>query len=283
MSVDAVARVGLQASLRRALQQHEFLLHYQPQVDARSGRIVGLEALIRWQQPDGGLMPPAEFIPSAEQSGLIIPIGEWVLNEACRQAMVWRAKLAPDLVIAVNLSVAQFARGNIVDAVLGALNRSGLPPQALELELTESVLLRDTDFALQTMSALKNIGVRLAIDDFGTGFSSLAYVKRLTVDKLKIEHSFVKEMVENPQDAAIVRAIVELAHTLQLEVIAEGVETAAQLAMLRGYGCDQIQGFLISRPLPPEDIPQALHWKAVAASLPSIADDDWQDGLIALP
>lgn len=283
MSVDAVARVGLQASLRRALQQHEFLLHYQPQVDARSGRIVGMEALIRWQRPDGTLMPPADFIPTAERSGLIIPIGEWVLNEACRQAMVWRAKLAPQLVIAVNLSVVQFARGNIVEAVLAALNASGLPPQALELELTESVLLRDTDVALQTISSLKNIGVRLAIDDFGTGFSSLAYVKRLTVDKLKIEHSFVKEMVEKPQDAAIVRAIIQLAHTLQLEVIAEGVETAAQLVALRGYGCDQIQGFLISRPLPADEIPWVLQSGTFAAALPSTADHSWADGLIALP
>jgi EAL domain-containing protein (putative c-di-GMP-specific phosphodiesterase class I) len=266
MSVDAVAQVRLQEDLRRALQRNEFILHYQPQVDAKSSRVVGVEALIRWQLPDGTLISPAKFIPVAERSGLIIPIGEWVLNEACHQAMIWRQTVAPQLAIAVNLSVAQFARGNIVEAVLSAMNSSGLPPHALELELTESVLLRDSDLALQTIASLKNIGVRLSIDDFGTGFSSLAYVKRLTVDKLKIDQSFVKDMAHSMQDSAIVRAIVQLAHTLQLQVVAEGVETTAQLELLREYGCDQIQGYLISRPLPPQEVAKVLCAGVDAAS-----------------
>ncbi len=282
MSVDAVAQVRLQEDLRRALHRHEFILHYQPQVDARTARVVGVEALIRWQLPDGSLVSPAKFIPVAERSGLIIPIGEWVLNEACHQTMIWRQTLAPDLAIAVNLSVAQFARGNIVEAVLSALNSSGLPPHALELELTESVLLRDSDFALQTMASLKSIGVRLSIDDFGTGFSSLAYVKRLAVDKLKIDQSFVKDMVESMQDGAIVRTIVQLAHTLQLQVVAEGVETTAQLEMLRGYGCDQIQGYLISRPLPPAEVSKVLSADNTAAPA-GLNDDTWGSELLALP
>jgi diguanylate cyclase (GGDEF)-like protein/PAS domain S-box-containing protein len=282
MSVDAVAQLRLQEDLRRALQRREFILHYQPQVDARTARVVGVEALIRWQLPDGSLVSPAKFIPAAERSGLIIPIGEWVLNEACHQAMIWRQTLAPELAIAVNLSVAQFARGNIVEAVLSALNSSGLPPHALELELTESVLLRDSDFALQTMASLKNMGVRLSIDDFGTGFSSLAYVKRLAVDKLKIDQSFVKDMVQSMQDGAIVRTIVQLAHTLQLQVVAEGVETTAQLEMLRSYGCDQIQGYLISRPLPPLEVPKVLSM-GVKTAASSWSDDAWENERRARP
>jgi diguanylate cyclase (GGDEF)-like protein/PAS domain S-box-containing protein len=274
MNVDALERVHLQANLRRALQQNEFRLHYQPQVRASDGQILGVEALIRWQQPGGALIAPEQFIPAAERSGLIVPIGEWVLKEACRQAMVWRTSELPELVIGVNLSVAQFARGNIVESVTTALRESGLPPTALELELTESVMLRDTEGTLQTMQALKSIGVRLAIDDFGTGFSNLAYVKRLSVDRLKIAHNFVKEMIQNPQDAAIVRAIIQLANSLRLEVIAEGVETAAQLALLRSYGCDQIQGFLACEPLPPEQLlpyPAACRLRVAAR-----ADEDEQ-------
>jgi diguanylate cyclase (GGDEF)-like protein/PAS domain S-box-containing protein len=269
MNVDAAAQVGLHASLRRALQSDEFQLHYQPLLNLRDGRILGAEALIRWHRPDGTLIPPAAFIPVAERSGLIIPIGEWVLNEACRQAMIWRKRLARDLSIAVNLSVAQFARGNIVEAVLNALNNSGLPAHALELELTESVLLRDTEVALQTMTALKGIGARLAIDDFGTGFSSLAYVKRLPVDKLKIDRSFIKDLAESPQDTAIVKSIIQLAHTLQLQVTAEGVETVGQLAVLRDFGCDQIQGYLISRPLPHFEVLKLLQDETATATAKS--------------
>jgi diguanylate cyclase (GGDEF)-like protein len=251
-------RLQTQARLRVALKEQEFRLHYQPQMRLRDGRITGMEALIRWQRADGELVRPAEFIAVAEQSGLIIPIGEWVLNEACRQAMQWRAAGSPELVLAVNLSVVQFRRGNVVESVAAALQRSGLPAASLELELTESVLLHDTEMALETLRALKRIGVKLSIDDFGTGYSSLAYVKRLAVDKLKIDRSFIRELAESAEDAAIVRAIIQLGHTLELEVIAEGVETDAQLQFLKENGCDQVQGYLISHPVAPQQFLELL-------------------------
>jgi len=250
MNRDATERLQTQANLRDALKNGEFRLHYQPQIRLSDGRIVGAEALIRWQRPDGDLVAPGRFIAAAEQSGLIIQIGQWVLNEACRQAVAWRNAGLPDLVVSVNLSVVQFRRSNLLHDVTMALAGSGLPAERLELELTESVLLHDTDAALQTLLALKRIGVKLAIDDFGTGYSSLSYVKRPPVDKLKIDRSFVHELGESAEDAAIVRAIIQLGHTLQLEVVAEGVETRAQLDFLGANGCDQVQGFLVGRPLP---------------------------------
>jgi diguanylate cyclase (GGDEF)-like protein len=254
MNRDVLDRLQLQASLRYALKNQEFRLHYQPQTRLRDGRVIWMEALIRWQRADGPLVGPAEFIAVAEQCGLIIPIGEWVLNEACREAVKWREAGLPGVGVAVNLSVAQFRRGNILNAVAAALQHSGLPPASLELELTESLLLHDSGTALETLRALKKIGVKLSIDDFGTGYSSLAYVKRLPVDKLKIDRSFIRELVESAEDAAIVRAIIQLGHTLELEVVAEGVETDAQLDFLRNNGCDQIQGFLISHPVAPADL-----------------------------
>jgi EAL domain-containing protein (putative c-di-GMP-specific phosphodiesterase class I) len=215
------------------------------------GRIIGMEALVRWQPPGADLVAPGRFIAAAEQSGLIIPIGQWVLNEACRQAVKWRKAGLPDLVVSVNLSVVQFRRSNILHDVTTALRDSGLPAELLELELTESVLLHDTEAALETLRALKKIGVRLAIDDFGTGYCSLSYVKSLPVHKLKIDRSFVSGLGNGLEDAAIVRAIIQLGQSLQLEVVAEGVETNAQLDFLSASGCDQIQGFRVSRPLPP--------------------------------
>ena len=250
MNRAATERLQTQANLRAALKNEEFLLHYQPQVRLSDGRIVGMEALVRWQRPGADLVAPGRFIAAAEQSGLIIPIGQWVLNEACRQAVEWRAAGVPDLVVSVNLSVVQFRRSNILHDVTAALRDSGLPAELLELELTESVLLHDTEAALETLRALKKIGVRLAIDDFGTGYSSLSYVKRLPVHKLKIDRSFVHGLGESAEDAAIVRAVIQLGQSLQLEVVAEGVETGAQLDFLAANGCDQIQGFLVSRPLP---------------------------------
>jgi diguanylate cyclase (GGDEF)-like protein/PAS domain S-box-containing protein len=249
MNVDALASMQLQSSLRKALKNEEFLLHYQPQLDIASGRIIGVEALVRWQPPGGALVPPGSFIPVAEQSGLIIALGEWVLIEACRQAAAWQAAGLPPIVVAVNLSALQFRRGNILDTVTAALARSGLPPRYLELELTESILLQDVDAAMKTLHSLKELGVQLSIDDFGTGYSSLSYLKRLAVDKLKIDQSFVRDLATDADDAAIVRAIVQLGHTLQLTVIAEGVETDRQLAFLSQYGCDEAQGYLFSRPL----------------------------------
>ncbi len=258
MNLDALARVEMQTRLRQALRNNEFRLHYQPQLSLAERRIIGMEALIRWRNEQGENIPPASFIPVAEKSGLIIPIGQWVLEEACRQAVAWREAGLPPLLVAVNLSVVQFSRGDIIEAVKQALRKSGLPPEALELEITESVLLHETDTALRTLQTLKDMGVTLSIDDFGTGYSSLAYLKRLPVHKLKIAHPFVKQLASSREDAAIVRAIIQLGQTLGLEVIAEGVEVEAQLKFLKANGCNLVQGFLISRPLAAEDFPEFL-------------------------
>jgi EAL domain-containing protein (putative c-di-GMP-specific phosphodiesterase class I) len=257
MNADAQEQMHLQGQLHNAIRNHEFLLHYQPQIEIESGRIVGAEALVRWQHPELGLIPPGKFIPLAERSGLVIPMGEWVLNEACRQAQQWRENGQP-LVVAVNLSALQFRRGNLLDTVSNALKLSGLPAEMLELELTESILLQDVDVAIKTLHSLKTMGVQLSIDDFGTGYSSLSYLKRLAVNKLKVDQSFVRDMAEDPDSAAIVRAIIQLGHTLQLSVIAEGVENNAQLAFLRNYGCDEVQGYFFSRPVPSAEFVKLL-------------------------
>ncbi|MDD2929771.1 MAG: EAL domain-containing protein [Sideroxydans sp.] len=251
MNIDAIEHMHLQGQLRSALKRGEFVLHYQPQLDTTSGRIIGTEALLRWQHPELGLVPPGKFIPLAERSGLIVPIGEWVIHEACRQAQQWmeRDRLQA-MVVAVNLSALQFKRGNIVETVASALKQSGLPARYLELELTESILLHDIDIVMTTLKLLKEIGVKLSIDDFGTGYSSLSYLKRLKVDKLKVDQSFVRDMVQDAEDAAIVKAVVQLGHNLQLTVIAEGVENNEQFALLKSYGCDEVQGYLFSRPIP---------------------------------
>ena len=254
MNVDALSHMQLQGQLHDAVNKREFFLSYQPQIDCISGRIIGAEALLRWQHPELGLVMPDQFIPLAERTGLIIPIGEWVLKEACRQIHEWQETCSmQSMVIAVNLSALQFKRGNIVDAVTKALAQSGLPASQLELEITESILLHDMDVVLKTLQDLKCLGIKLSIDDFGTGYSSLSYLKRLAVNKLKIDQSFIRDMVEDPDDAAIVKAIIQLGHTLQLTVIAEGVETEAQLSLLKILECDQIQGYLVSRPLPPDE------------------------------
>lgn len=255
MNTDAMSRLSIQNDLHGALRAQEFRLHFQPQVDIADSRIVGMEALIRWQRASGELVPPNRFIPVAEQSGLIIPIGAWVLEQACLQAMEWQRQGLPEMVMAVNLSAVQFRHGNIVETVSRVLSASGLPPHLLELELTESILLLDTDASIKTLHTLKEIGVKLSIDDFGTGYSSLSYLKRLAVDKLKIDQTFVHDMTEDADNQEIVRAIIQLGHILKLEIIAEGVETEAQRDCLRIFGCDQIQGYLISKPLPPEQIP----------------------------
>lgn len=249
MNMDAQEQLHLQGQLRNAVKNQEFLLHYQPQIDIASGRIIGAEALVRWQHPEMGLIPPGKFIPLAERTGLVVPMGEWVLNEACRQAQIWRQR-GQALVMAVNLSALQFKRGNLLETVAIALKESGLPAEFLELELTESILLQDVDVAIKTLRSLKEMGVKLSIDDFGTGYSSLSYLKRLAVNKLKIDQSFVRDLAEDVDSAAIVKAIIQLGHTLQLTVIAEGVETDAQLAFLRNYGCDEAQGYFFSRPIP---------------------------------
>jgi diguanylate cyclase (GGDEF)-like protein len=254
MNAEVVEQMRLQTQLRFALQRNEFQLHYQPQIDLASGSVIGMEALIRWQHPELGKISPADFIPVAEASGLIIPIGAWVLEEACRQARVWQQSGLLRFKVGVNLSALQFKRGNILETVSNALERSGLPPNMLELELTESILLQDLETALKTILELKALGVQLAIDDFGTGYSSLSYLKRLHVDKLKIDQSFVRDIVTDTDDLAIVCAIIQLGKTLQMKVIAEGVETDEQLQLLSRHACNEAQGYYFCRPLGAADV-----------------------------
>ncbi|MBU6467051.1 MAG: GGDEF domain-containing phosphodiesterase, partial [Burkholderiales bacterium] len=254
MNVQALENLKMRSALHWALDQREFVLHYQPQIDLASGVVVGVEALLRWQRSDGELIPPGRFIPAAEDSGQIVPIGEWVLREACAQAMRWQQAGLPELTMAVNLSVVQFKRGDLLASVTQALEESGLDPGRLELELTESLLLDDADHNLETVRRLKALGVCLSIDDFGTGYSSLAYLRRFSVDKLKIDQSFVRDIVSDPEDAAIVRAIISMARSLKLRVIAEGVESEEVARILGLYHCHEAQGYHFARPMPEQAV-----------------------------
>ncbi|HCY17149.1 MAG: hypothetical protein A2Z93_06530 [Curvibacter sp. GWA2_64_110] len=250
MQAAVMARAALDADLRQGLQRQELLLHYQPVVDVR-GRTTGFEALVRWQHPQRGLVGPGDFIDLAEQTGLILPIGQWVLLAACRQLVAWRAQPATrELSLSVNVSARQFRRSDFVAQVLAALHDTGADPQRLKLELTESVLLSDVEDAIRKMSTLRDSGVRFALDDFGTGYSSLAYLKRLPLDQLKIDQSFVRDVLTDVNDAAIVRTILALAHSMDLVAVAEGVETEGQRQFLLDNGCTVFQGYLFGRPAP---------------------------------
>ena len=253
----------MEAALRRALKHGEFRLHYQPRISAATGRAVGVEALLRWAHPQWGVVEPARFIPSLEESGLIVPVGEWVLGEACRQAAAWRdAGLAP-LRISVNLSSRQFRSETLAAAVAQALRASGLAPEFLELELTESLLMENTDQAMTVMGSLKALGVAISIDDFGTGYSSLGYLKRFPIDSLKIDRSFVRDLATSPKDAAIIDAIAALARSLGIGLVAEGVEDAHQAEYLRERNCTELQGYLFGQPVPPEAVAEFLRRPAV--------------------
>ncbi|MFZ5555513.1 MAG: EAL domain-containing protein [Pseudomonadota bacterium] len=252
MVTHASEGLSLEGRLRRALERDEFILHYQPLVAAADGRIVGFEALVRWQDPESGMVPPDRFIPVAEERGLIVPIGTWVLRAACAQMRQWQASGLPAVPIAVNLSALQFQRSDFVHTVRRALEESGLDPGLLELELTESIIMRGAEGAIDTLNRLRELGIHLSIDDFGTGYSSLNYLRRFPLDKLKIDKSFVRDMMDNVSAANIVTAIIGLARSLKLEVIAEGVETPAQCRALRRLGCGQLQGYLFGRPQPAE-------------------------------
>jgi PAS domain S-box-containing protein len=248
-------RIAVGNCLRGALERGELSIHYQPQVNLKSGGIVGVEALLRWTSPELGEVAPARFIPVAEDSGMILEIGAWVLREACRAARAWHEGGWQGLTVAVNLSAVQFRRGDLAGTLAHALDESGVVPGCIELELTESTLVEEAEATLATLRRLKECGVRLSIDDFGTGYSSLAYLKRFAVDRLKIDRSFVAGLPEDSDDAAIVTAVIQMAHSLKLAIVAEGVETEAQAAFLRRAGCEQAQGYLYGRP---EAAPQAL-------------------------
>jgi len=245
----ASRRLALETSLRRAIQNEEFLIHYQPRVSVDSLEITGVEALVRWQHPQLGLISPAEFVPLAEDTGLIVPIGEWVLRQACLQSKAWQSQGFAPIQMAVNICARQFHDHDLAETVIRILDETNLAPQHLELELTESSIMRNLEVAAAVLGRLKSMGVNISIDDFGTGFSSLASLKRLPIDALKIDKSFVSDATTDPDDAALVMAIITLAHNLRLKVIAEGVETEEQLRFLQLLRCDEIQGNLFSKPL----------------------------------
>lgn len=252
LSDEIQRRVLLDARLKHALERKELALHYQPKLEIRSGRLVGWEALLRWQSPELGAVSPEEFIPVAEQSGMILPIGDWVLREACRQMRAWQDQGLAAGTMAVNLSTRQFRQKDLAEEISAALRDTGLAPDALELEITESSIMDNLISATAVLAELERLGIRIAVDDFGTGYSSLSYLKSFPIHCLKIDRSFINDVPGDENDTAIVRTIIALAGSLGLTVVAEGVETEAQLAYLRANHCDQVQGFLFSRPLPPD-------------------------------
>ena len=253
MNVRGVRRLRLHNELHKALERNELSLHYQAQVDIASRRIIGFEALMRWQHPELGFISPVEFIPIAEESGVIVEMGAWALNQACHQARAWLDAGHGPLRMAVNLSARQFADDELMATVIEALEKSGLPPASLELEITESIAMQGLERTVMMLTALKKLGIALAMDDFGTGYSSLSYLKRFPLDALKVDQSFVRNITTDPGDAAITRAVVAMAHSFGMIVIAEGVETTEHLEFLAGLGCEDAQGYLFSKPLPAVD------------------------------
>jgi diguanylate cyclase (GGDEF)-like protein/PAS domain S-box-containing protein len=249
MNTHSFERLALETSLRRGLERSEFLLHYQAKLDLRTERITGVEALVRWQHPEMGLVPPAQFIPLAEETGLIVPIGKWVLNTACAQNVAWQREGLPPLHMAVNLSARQFADEDLVKDIAAALESTGLKPELLELELTESMVIQNTERAGRVLAEIKKMGVRLAIDDFGVGYSSLTHLKRFPIDTLKVDRSFIRDLPQDPEDRAITEAIIAMGKSLKLTVVAEGVETLDQQTFLHDHACDEMQGFFFSKPI----------------------------------
>jgi EAL domain-containing protein (putative c-di-GMP-specific phosphodiesterase class I) len=257
----AVARQATEAALRNALANDQLVVHFQPEISVATGEIVGVEALVRWDRPGAGMVPPADFIPIAEETGLIVPIGRWVLREACAQAKIFDDGR---LVIRVNVSARQLAEPGLADTVKEALAASGLPPERLVLEVTESVVLEDGDRSVAALQALRDIGVGVSLDDFGTGYCSLSYLRRLPIDSLKIDRSFVRGLGHEADDDSIVTSVIDLARSLGVSVVAEGVETEEQLAGLRARGCDTMQGFLFARPGPASAVAALMAHPAAA-------------------
>jgi EAL domain-containing protein (putative c-di-GMP-specific phosphodiesterase class I) len=262
IQVQSLERLTLEASLRRALERSEFTLHYQAKLDLNTRKITGVEALLRWQNPDLGMVSPTRFIPIAEETGLIVPIGMWVLQTACAQNVAWQREGLPPLCMAVNLSARQFANETVIEDITAALEESGMKPELLELELTESMVMQNTERAIKILGALKRMGVRIALDDFGVGYSSLAQIKRYPIDTLKVDRSFIHGLTENPGDKAITEAIISMGKTLSLTVIAEGVETQEQAAFLREHACDEMQGYYFNKPIPGDEFAGLLRQHA---------------------
>jgi diguanylate cyclase (GGDEF)-like protein/PAS domain S-box-containing protein len=265
MNAKAVERLSLESRLRQAVANDELELHFQPFFDLKTAEVLGAEALLRWRHPELGLIPPGEFIPIAELSGLIVPIGEWVLRTACAAARKWHAQGFPSLTVSVNLSSRQFQQSDLVSQVTSALTETGLEPDKLDLEITESNAMQNAEHSINTLWGLKKQGVRISMDDFGTGYSSLNYLKRFPIDRIKLDQSFVRDLPGDKDDAAIAMAVIAMGRSLELVVIAEGVETEEQLAFLKDRNCDQLQGFLFSRPLPPEAFASFLEEGRIAA------------------
>jgi EAL domain-containing protein (putative c-di-GMP-specific phosphodiesterase class I) len=258
----------LESALRRALERKQLALHYQPKVDMVTGQITGVEALLRWTHPDLGAIPPAQFIPLAEEIGLIVPIGRWVLNEACTQAMDWQRRGLRPVSMAVNLSPRQFADERLLRDIDEALAASGLPAVQLQLEVTESMVMRNVPRAAKMLEAIHSRGIRLAIDDFGTGYSSMSLMKHFPIDTIKIDRSFVRDLPRDSEDQAIAQAIISMGKALGMTVVAEGVETIEQQAFLREHACDETQGYLFSKPLPPQQLAALLRSAPVLVAPP---------------
>jgi diguanylate cyclase (GGDEF)-like protein/PAS domain S-box-containing protein len=280
MNAQSLARLDLENALRRAIDNEEFVLYFQPKIDIGTGRISGAEALIRWNRPGHGMVPPGLFVPLLEETGLIVRVGAWVIHEACRQIAHWIACGAGAVQVSVNVSGIQFFVGGLEEEVLRALREHDIPPELLELELTESSLMSNAEETIRMLQNLKELGIKISIDDFGTGYSSLAYLKRFPIDKLKIDIAFVREVTSNPDDAAIVLAIINMAHSMKLKVIAEGVEKDAQLAYLRRNDCDEMQGYYFSRPVPADDFELMLREKRYLAAPADEARDESKPTLL---
>jgi EAL domain-containing protein (putative c-di-GMP-specific phosphodiesterase class I) len=251
-------RLELESSLRLAVSQNEFVLHYQPKWDAASGVITGVEALLRWQHPERGLISPTSFLGTLEDSGLILPVGQWIVQTACQQAQAWREQGLPPIQMSINLSGRQIVGGSLLQLVTDSLSDSGLDSRYLELEVTESFIMQQPEDVVELLDSLRALGVSISIDDFGTGHSSLSYLKQLPVQKLKIDRSFIRDIPADADDMAITGAIIALGHRLQMSIVAEGVENAEQLAFLVEQGCEEAQGFLFSAPLAAREVPALL-------------------------
>ena len=264
IKAQSIERLTLESALRRALEREQFSLHYQPKVDMASGQITGVEALLRWNHPELGLVSPGQFIPLAEETGLIVPIGRWVLKEACAQNMAWQRRGLRPVTMAVNLSPRQFADAHLLQDVDEALLASGMSPVLLQLEVTESMVMRNVSRAIKVLDAIQSRGIRLAIDDFGTGYSSMSLMKQFPIDTIKIDRSFVRDLPNDSEDQAIAQAIISMGKALGMTVIAEGVETVEQQTFLRNHACDEMQGFLFSKPLPPRQMAELLASRAAA-------------------